>query len=351
MSSNESALLAREVFRNTVGTMPFADSQKMFGVVAEEQAALGRTRNFTPEQTADASIALTHLFRSYDASNFDKMADLILRMGELSPNNLTSATGQFTYMEPTFKTLNVSDDNAAALYVALSRFGLGAGKGGTNVASLVNAALGPLQQTTHPQAGKAKTLRELGVLDSSETVPSLALIRKLVTERATSSGSSTNKRTIVSGLDQRSSLKRFRARSGTQGARIANLFADPIVSSQLHNIVPLVTNPHGSIGLHQQSRSLRAEPQSAMEQAGKSFQTLAAAVGTVALPAVNKAFGDLSKTMIDAAKWMSSHPAQIKAFSDGMLAAVVNAEKFLQQNGWAFKALGDSAAGALQRLR
>jgi len=87
-SASESAEMFREIARQSQGSMSFDSMLQLLPHAAKLQVVLGATRGFSPTQTVDNVMALTHLFRQYDPKGMPKMFDTVTRMGELMPTNL-----------------------------------------------------------------------------------------------------------------------------------------------------------------------------------------------------------------------------------------------------------------------
>jgi hypothetical protein len=247
-------------------------------------------------------MALTHLFRAYDPKSQTAMFDRVLRMGELMPDNLNRAVTQMTYFLPTLKNLHVSDDTAATMMIALSRFGLGRGKGGTSLQNLAADALGPLQMTQHAQAGKAFLLgpHVLNVNDAKGASRFFTdkggdlfgfLDRLAAYEKK--SGSITAQRT-------------FEGAFGKVGSRLADLLADPVMIDQLHKVHDVITQ-QASLGLNSQSDTIFGTAGFAMKDAAKDFQSLATEIGYTALPGVTRAFGELANGLHEAQHFLHEH--------------------------------------------
>jgi hypothetical protein len=119
------------------------------------------------------------------------------------------------------------------MMIALSRFGMGRGKGGTSVQNLLSNALGPLQMTQHLQAGKA------GLLGAgTKARPGLDVLDAHGKSRFfTDKGGD-----LFGFLDKLAEFERkhgsiaaqntFEGAFGKQGTRIASVLADPVMIRQ-----------------------------------------------------------------------------------------------------------------------
>jgi hypothetical protein len=67
MSPVQIAEMFRVMSRQSQGVMRFDDMLGLLLHAAKMQVVLGAARGFTPHQTIDSTMTLTHLFRQYDA--------------------------------------------------------------------------------------------------------------------------------------------------------------------------------------------------------------------------------------------------------------------------------------------
>jgi len=304
--------------------------------MAKMQVVLGAARGFSSHQTVDSVMALTHLFRQYDPAGQKKMFDTVLRMGELMPDSLQRAVTQMTYFEPLVKSLNIKDEDAAATMVALSRFGMGRGKGGTNVRALLLESLGTLQLTSHAQAGKAGILKKWGILDDSgqsafmhrgkdgkETYDLFGFLHQI---------SEVAKKNPLAVPEMYSVF-------GKQGGNIAALVSDPIIVKQLENIHNAIVN-QTSLGLKSQANTIFGTAEFAEKRAWSDFQALATEVGAQALPGITKAFNDLANALHYAQAWLHQHRSLELEVQRDIVAGVKNVEQYLVNNRGAWRDFG-----------
>jgi hypothetical protein len=334
MAPVTTAEMFRELARQSQGSMSFEDMESLLPRMAKMQVVLGNARGFSAAQTTDATMALTHLFRAYDPRGQGAMMDTVLRMGELMPTNLTQAVTSMGYFEPTLKNLHVKDQDAAALMVAISRFGLGRGKGGTSIQNLFSDALGPLQLTAHAQRGKSALLGPgmLDVTDASgksrffndKSGDPMGFLMQL-SNFAQSHGSTEAQRV-------------FEGAFGKQGSRVADLMADPVIVNQLKRIEDAVVNQR-SLGLDSQSNTIFATANQARKRFGADWQALASEIGTLALPGITRGLNDLSNGLHTATNFLLTHGALEKKISAEIVGYVAGAERWVATHHSTFRAL------------
>ncbi len=335
MSPDQTAEMFRDLSRQSVGSMSFKDMLGMLPEMAKTQVVLGAARGFSPHETVDSVMSLTHLFRQYDPAGQKKMFDTVLRMSEVMPTNLTGAVRQMTYFEPTLKNLHVPDQEAAALMVAISRFGMGRGKGGTSLQNLFADALGPLQMTKHAQAGQATLLGPgmLNVLDArgnsryfnDKSGDPMGFLMALY--RFAQKHGSVEAQKVFEGAFKK------------QGSRVGDLMADPIIIDQLKKIQDVIANQK-SLGLNSQATTIFATAQFAEKRAWADFQALATEVGGVALPGVTRAFNDLANALHYAQAWLHQHRSLELEVQRDIVAGVKNVEQYLVNNRGAWRDFG-----------
>lgn len=282
----------REIARQTQGAMSLNDMRTMLPYASQMQMVMGAARGMGPKETVDSTLALTHLFRQYDAKGMPKMMDTVLRMGELMPDNLSRAVTQMGYFAPTLKSMHVSNEDAAALMVAISRFGLGRGKGGTSIANLFSGALGPLQMTAHQQAGKAGLLgpHGLNVLDEK------GKSRYFDDKHGDAMGYLLSLSHYAQVHGETEAGKVFTSVFGKPGGKLAMMLSDPIIINQLKLIHKAVVE-QSSLGLKRQSDSIYGTAGFQMKRAGANFGALFTELGYTWLPEVTKFFGGLADAL------------------------------------------------------
>lgn len=338
MSPVQTAEMFRELSRQSQGSMSFDDMLGLLPQMAKMQVVLGAARGFTPHQTVDSTMALVHLFRAYDPKGQKRMMDTVLRMGELMPDNLNQAVRQLTYFEPTLKSLHVSDEDAASMMVAMSRFGMGKNKGGSSIQNLAMAALGPLLQTRHAQGGTRSLLENMGVLDAKGD-------SKFFTDKGGD---------LFGFLDQ---LYRYSQRVGSihaardfesvfhkTGSRVADLMADPVIVEQLHKIHDAIVNQK-SLGLDSQSHTIFGTANFAFKRAWSDFQALATEVGDYALPGLTRGFNDLADGLHNAQVWLHKHREVAVAVQTDITNAVKGTERYIVGHKKDWDAFGGDIKG------
>jgi hypothetical protein len=345
-SASESAEMFREIARQSAGAMSVNDMLGLLPQAAKMQVVLGATRGFSPTQTVDNTLALVHLFRQYDPKGQPKMMDTVLRMAELMPSNLSQAVTQMTYFLPTLKNLKVTDEDAASLMVALSRFGMGRGKGGTSIANLASEALGPLQLTKHAQQGKAGLLgpKGLNVLDEHGN-------SRYFTEKGGD---------IFGFLDALAAFEKkngsiaaqttFKSAFGTVGSRVADLMANPVIIDQLHKIHDAIKEQK-SLGLDSQANTIFGSQNFAAHRAWSNFQSLATEIGTLAIPGVTKGFNDLGDSLHNAQVWLHKHADVEKKIKKEIYDDVVGIEKYIVDHRKDWQELGGDIVWAAKQAK
>jgi hypothetical protein len=345
MSVNQSASMFREIVRQSQGAMPFEAMQSLLPQMAKMQVVLGTTRGMRPEETTDATMSLIHLFRQYNPSKMPGEMDTILRMLELSAAPPSAVVRQMTYFEPVLKNLHVSDNDASALMVAISRFGMARGKGGTSLADLAMGSLGALQLTQHAQSGKAGLLgpKMLNVLDGKGN-----------------SRFFTNKGGNIFGfLDQLAAFEQkhgsieaqkvFKGAFGIQGSRIADVFADKTMIDQLHLIVDAIKNQK-SLGLEAQFGKIIGTGLQAGSHAFQNFQSLMTEVGEQSLPGFTKGLNDLGDAFHNAQGWLHQHGEIEQHIQRTITEDVKATEAWISQHPDLLKNLGKDAMFAFDQL-
>jgi len=336
MSAVQTAEMFRDLSRQSAGAMPLSAMVSMLPQMAKMQVVLGAARGFSPHQTVDSVMALTHLFRQYDPKGQTKMFDTILRMGELMPDNLQRAVTSMTYFVPTLKNMHVKDEEAAALMVALSRFGMGKNKGGTSLQNLFMGALGPLQMTSHAQKGKASLLgpKNLNVIDEHGNS------RFFTSTSGDPMGYLMALYKFAQKVGSVQFAKVMEGAYGKVGSRFGVLAGDPIIVDQLNRTYDAITKQR-SLGLDSQSHTIFSTAGFAMSRSEKNFQSLATEVGGLALPGVTKGFTDLADAMHNAQFWLHQHAALEKSIQKAIVDGVVGVERYLVGHKKEFSEFGN----------
>jgi len=337
--SGESAAVTADMFREIVrmsqGSMSFDSMLGLLPQMARMQVVMHAVRGQSVKQTVDNTMAMVHLFRKYDPHAQPAMMDTVLRMSELMPDSPNRAVTQLVQFLPTLKNLHVTDEDAASLMVAVSRFGMGRGRGGTSIQNLAANALGPLQMTSHAQQGKAALLgpKGLNVLDAHGK-------SRFFTDKGGD---------IMGFLSQLASWekqhgaiaaqKTFEGAFGKQGSRIADILADPVMIQQLKNIVKAM-HDQKSLGLDTQAKGIMGTAAFQTHRAWSNFQSIATELGEQALPAVTKGMKDLGDALHAGQVWLHAHPALLMAIQHSFMDTLKGFEKFLKDNDKEIKQFG-----------
>ncbi len=336
MSADQSAAMFREIARMTVGSMSFKDMLELLPETAKMQVALGATRGFSPEQTIDNTLALVHLFRQYSPKGTPAMMDTILRMGELMPSNLSQAVTQMSYFLPTLKNLHVSNEDAASMMVAMSRFGGTRGRGGTSLQNLAANALGPLQLTQHAQAGKAGLLgpKMLDVLDAKGK-------SRYFTDKGGDMFGFLDKLAAFENKHGSVEAQRvFEGAFGKQGGKLADMFSDPVLIDQLHKIVAAIKDQNSKFGLKNQVQTISGTFDFQEKRAANDFQSLMTEIGSVAIPGVTKGLRDLGDSFHGAQVWLHAHKQLETEWAADITNTVQGVETYLVAHRQDFIAIG-----------
>jgi len=327
MSVVQSADMFRSLSRQSQGAMSFNDMRTMLPYMAKFQTVMGAARHFSPEQTTDSVMALTHLFRTYNAKAMPAMFDNVLRMGELMPDNLSRAVTQMTYFLPTLKNLHVSDLDASTYMIAMSRFGMAKGKGGTSLQNLLADALPGLQLTQHAQKGKA------GLMGPGEG--NLNIVDASGQSRFFKDGKPGDIFGFTQALaDYQKKYGGIRAQQvftsvfGKQGSRMGDMIADPILLDQLKRVRETVEH-QSSLGLGSQAKSIFDTAQFQEGRSLKNFQSLMTEVGTLALPGVTRGFKDLGNTLHDAQHWLHQHRSLELRVQRDIVGGIMGVERYI----------------------
>lgn len=351
MSVVQTGSMLREIVRQSQGAMPFGSMLSLLPEVAKMQVVLGTTRGMRPEETTDTVMSLVHLFRQYNPKKMPGEMDTILRMLELSSAPPSQVVRQMTYFEPVLKNLHVSDNDASALMVAMSRFGMAKGKGGTSLQDLALQALGPLQMTQHLQKGKAALLGA-----GTRNIPGLDVLDAHGKSRFfTDKGGN-----IFGFLDKLAEYEKkhgsvmaqrvFTGAFGVQGSRIASVLADPTMIDQLHKIEQAVKDQK-SLGLDEQFRTIRGTAGQAERHAFQNFQSLMTEVGDYALPGFTKGLNDLGDAFHQAQHWMHDHRELGLKVQHDITEAVKGTEQWFTSREGDWVRLRDDALGAWSALK
>ena len=286
---------------------------------AQFAMVMKNARGESYDAAATQAITLAHMFRAYDPQGLAKMFDAMAHLGEMMPHNLNAAITQMGYFLPKLKTMGVDDASAVALMAWLDQSGYGRGKGGTGLRSLIEQGLGPLQITGHVQAGKAKLLHEMGLLDAADHSPFydaktrsfnvfgyLGAIHDWVARQPR--------------LD--TALKTITSTFGTQGGNIAALMADPTVVSGLQQLRAFSTDPRVSQG-EQGKRYENTVGYQAM-RAWNNFQSLMTELAWPWLGKITNFLRSTGDKLHDAQKYLHEHK-DIEKTVGAVIAAITSA--------------------------
>jgi len=309
------------VFRNKNGTFDMSGFQGIMSDVAKAAEIQHITRGTKREDAVRTEMETVHLFRNYKGTALRHILDLQTRLSEVMPNSLKEANKQFTYFEPTFKAMGISNDDSFATLAAFSRAGYGTGKGGTNTQDLIQAALPALEMTKHAQSGKKGLLEKYGFLDKRGMSPYFN------NDKADLTGFIGHLGALHKMYGRDDLIVAFKSVFGQQGSRMANVFSDPLILDQLKGIKAILHDP--KLSLDEQFRGYRGNFQFQAGRAGQNFQSLMTEVGGQALPGFTKGLRDLGDQLHFAQKWLHNHgDLEIKVQRD-VTHAVSATEKFI----------------------
>ena len=284
-----------------------------------------------------------HLFRDFRGTKFTDLADMLTRLSEMMPQSLHAANKQFTYFEPQFKAMGISDMDAMATFAMLARAGYGTGKGGTNVNQLVAAALPALELTGHAQAGKLKLLEKYGFVDRQ------GKSEFFTNDKADLMGFFHHISDLSKDYKRDDLVSAMKDMFGVQGGRIGNLVGDPQIAAQIAAIEEIMRNKN--ISLPEQFRGYQGQLNFQSERAFKNAESLLTEIGTQAIPGVTKAMRDLGNTFSYARSWMSKNGALEVQIQRDIKNAVKGTEDFIGSNKQTWTTLGDDIHMVYKDLR
>jgi TP901 family phage tail tape measure protein len=302
------AIIARSsggVFKTKNGGFDMAAFNKIAPGVADVAMIQNRTRGVSLDEGAKTTMQLVHLMREYSGEGFDKIADGITRLSEMMPDSLTTALKQMTYFEPGFKTLHISNQDAFATMALLDRMGYGRGKGGTNLADLIQAAIPALQMTKHAQVGKQDELRRMGLIDNTGRS---VFFRD---NRGNLFGFLQQLEKFAHGKPSDEIMSLFKGVFGTQGARIANLALDPKFLQQLPGIESVMQNKN--LSLNEQVKQYQGSLGFQFGRSVANLQSVMTELGWPWLKDLTNFFQSLGNNLHGFQQWLHSHKGEEKA--------------------------------------
>ncbi len=287
------------VFRKKDGSFDMAGFQDIASDVAKAAQVQHITRGTDLADAVRTQMETVHLFRNFRGAQLKHILDLDTRLSEVMPNSMKEAEKQFTYFEPTFKAMGISDNDSFATLAAFSRAGYGTGKGGTNTQDLVQAALPALEMTRHAQTGKKALLEKYGFLDSSGTSPFFN------NNKADLTGFIQHLEQLHTKYGRDDLIVGFKSIFGQQGSRMANVFSDPKILDQLVGIKQILQDPKLSL-----DEQFKGYTQTFDFQAGRAwhdFQSLMTEVGGTELKGFTAGLFDLGGAFHNAQAWLHQH--------------------------------------------
>jgi TP901 family phage tail tape measure protein len=256
---------------------------------------------------AQQAIMLAHMFRQYDPAGLTHIFDMMTRLSEMMPHNLSAAVTQMGYYLPTFKSIGVSDEQSVATMALLDRFGYGRGKGGTGMANLALEALGPLQQTQFAQGAKGDMLKQMGLIDNSghslfydaqkKTFDFLGFLNKLGEYAKGKRGDDVTK-TFISVF-------------GKQGGRMAMLAEDPKFTSQIEAIIKSMSRK--DLGMDAQQSRYMNTLAGQFQLARTNFASLMTELAWPWLAETTSFFHNVGEMLHNAQAWLHGHRDTEKA--------------------------------------
>jgi hypothetical protein len=315
VAPTEGARVLLDISRLTAGQLSTAQMQ----AIAPKIAGFASTVNFNrPDISVDdatkSGLQLIHLFRAYHPAQMNPLFDQVYRLSGLMAEGLPQAVRQMTYYEPLFKGLKISDSTSVAMMAMLDRSGF-RNKSGTAVNAAMLEALGPLQLTSHAQAGKLGLLEKMGVFRGGKFAWNTAdggtnFIGMLA---AVANWANALEK---SGIARSSVLNTINGVFGRQGGRIMSLMADPQMIGILHDIIKYQSNPNVSLAVGEANRQ-----GSLSYQAGRAWGNVQAVVTELAyrqLPALTHAFKALADAAHNAQTWLHGHRRAEGAIAGGL---------------------------------
>jgi hypothetical protein len=309
------------VFRTKSGGFDMAGLNAIIPTVLEAAQIQHITRGTPVDESATSMMETVHLFRASSGTPFKKLADDLTRLSEMMPTSLKTANRQFTYFEPTFKSMGISDMDAMSSFAMLARAGYGQGKGGTNLQDLVAAALPALELTRHAQTGKAGLLRKYGFMDAKGNS------EFFTDNKADLMGFYAHLADLGKEYGRTELTESFRSMFGIQGSRIANLARDPWIAQQIPAIEAIMKDPR--LSLQEQFKGYQGQFGFQAERSAKNFQSLAGEIGSLALPGLTKGFMDLGNQMHSAQVWLHQHGALELQIQRDITGAVKGTEQWI----------------------
>lgn len=301
------------------------------------------SRGVSFQEGAQQAIMLAHMFRQYDPKGLTNIFDMMTRLSELMPHNLSAAVTQMGYYLPTFKSIGVSDEQSIATMALLDRFGYGRGKGGTGMANLALEALGPLQMTAHAQVGKANILREMGLIDSAGH----SVFYDPKTKNFNFIGFLTQLSDYAKGKRGDDVTKQFISVFGKQGGRMAMLAEDPKFVAQITAIMKTMNRK--DLGMDQQQGRYMNTLAGQFQLAVTNFKSVMVELAYPWLGKLTEVFRTLGNSLHSFQVWLHQHPTAEKAIGAGFAGATVAAGGLAVAGAsqLALRALGFSGLGGL----
>jgi len=211
----------------------------------------------------------------------------------MMPDNLNKYLTQAGFYMPAFRHFGISDDQSLVMGAFLDRMGLGAGKGGSGLASFVQNQLGSLAITGHVDDKRAKALHSLGLLNSDGT--SKFYNNGHYDVFGSLQQIDNDAREMTRGLkghalDAKSQevAKYIQAALGVQGGRIGFLGSDDALKV-LHDMVDALRH----------APSLKQDQAMYMNNLGPSFQRATSNIRSVVVEALWPSLGALSSFFND----------------------------------------------------
>ena len=349
MSANEAGEILRTISRLTAGQFSTNRMIQVAPMVAKYASLVHFNRpDIGVEEAAKTGIQTAHLFRAYTPEALKPLLDKTYRLSGLMAEKPDAALRQMSYYEPLFKAAHVSDETSLAMMALLDRAGF-RNKVGTNVRALALESFGPLQVTQSAQAGKARLLENMGLLDKRGQFAWNAKdggVNYFGELGAISKWAATQARDHV---PMSKVIAELTGALGKQGATVGALFLDKQMPDILDGITKYLRDKNVGLDAAEKNRNSGFDYQ--FVAAGKDFQSLMTELGTSALPGLTRGFKDLGDTLHDAQGWLHQHRDLENAISAWTSSNVMDLERFLKVHAGDFKYMGDDAVTAMHAVQ
>ncbi len=305
VAPQNAAEILLNISRLTAGQLQVAQMLKVAPSIARFASVTNYNRpDVSVEDATQAGLQLVHLFRAYQPSQLVPLLDKVYRLSGLMAEPPQQAVRQMSYYEPLFKGLKIDENSSIAMMALLDRAGFRM-KVGTNVRAMLLQALGPLQLTTHAQAAKLGYLEQMGIFNKSGrfawNLPGGGVNFMGMLDQISRWTQGQEARGVPASNLARVLYSVF----GKQGGTIAQLMADPQMTSFLGDIRTYLANPN--VGL---TAGARNRENTLSFQAGRAWGNLKAdltELGWTTLPQLTSEFRSLGDTLHGVQVYLHQH--------------------------------------------